>query len=281
MLLKKGDNNEQVKQLQIKLGVDPVGNFGPKTEEAVKAFQTKNGLTPDGIVGDKTWKMIMGESVEVTPKPVVSTPISTPSTSGLKLDKLKGHVPQSVIDSIPEVATKFSINTPLRVAHFLAQCGHESGGFRLTKENLNYSAKGLMGIFKKYFPTEALAKAYERQPAKIANKVYSNRMGNGTEASGEGAKFCGRGYIQLTGKENYTAFGKSIGVDVCANPELVASQYALASAAWFFSKNGLHKIADEGASDAVVTKITKRVNGGTIGLPDRIKHFKEYYSLLS
>jgi putative chitinase len=282
MLLKKGDNNENVKLMQEKLGISPaVTNFGPKTEEAVKAFQTKNGLTPDGIVGDKTWKMIMGESVEVTPKPVVSTPISTPSVSGLKLDKLKGHVPQSVIDSIPEVATKFGINTPLRVAHFLAQCGHESGGFRLTKENLNYSAKGLMGIFKKYFPTEALAKAYERQPAKIANKVYSNRMGNGTEASGEGAKFCGRGYIQLTGKENYTAFGKSIGVDVCANPELVASQYALASAAWFFSKNGLHKIADEGASDAVVTKITKRVNGGTIGLPDRIKHFKEYYSLLS
>ena len=282
MLLKKGDNNENVKLMQEKLGISPaVTNFGPKTEEAVKAFQTKHGLTPDGIVGDKTWGMIMGESVAVVPKPVVSTPISTPSVSGLKLDKLKGHVPQVVIDSIPEVATKFGINTPLRVAHFLAQCGHESGGFRLTKENLNYSAKGLMGIFKKYFPTEALAKAYERQPAKIANKVYSNRMGNGTEASGDGAKFCGRGYIQLTGKENYTAFGKSIGVDVCANPELVASQYALASAAWFFSKNGLHKMADEGASDAVVTKITKRVNGGTIGLPDRIKHFKEYYSLLS
>ena len=276
MLLKKGDNNESVKLMQEKLGISPaVTNFGPKTEEAVKAFQTKHGLTPDGIVGDKTWGLIMGESVQPTPKPVVSTPISTPSVSGLKLDKLKGHVPQVVIDSIPEVATKFGINTPLRVAHFLAQCGHESGGFRLTKENLNYSAKGLMGIFKKYFPTEALAKAYERQPAKIANKVYSNRMGNGTEASGEGAKFCGRGYIQLTGKENYTAFGKSIGVDVCANPELVASQYALASAAWFFSKNGLHKIADEGASDLVVTKITKRVNGGTIGLPDRIKHFKE------
>ena len=282
MLLKKGDNNENVKLMQEKLGISPaVTNFGPKTEEAVKAFQLKNGLTPDGIVGDKTWGLIMGESGQPTPSPVVSTPISTPSVSGLKLDKLKGHVPQVVIDSIPEVASKFGINTPLRVAHFLAQCGHESGGFRLTKENLNYSAKGLMGIFKKYFPTEALAKAYERQPAKIANKVYSNRMGNGTEASGDGAKFCGRGYIQLTGKENYTAFGKSIGVDVCANPELVASQYALASAAWFFSKNGLHKIADEGASDLVVTKITKRVNGGTIGLPDRIKHFKEYYSLLA
>ena len=282
MLLKKGDNNENVKLMQEKLGISPaVTNFGPKTEEAVKAFQLKNGLTPDGIVGDKTWGLIMGESGQPTPSPVVSTPISTPSVSGLKLDKLKGHVPQVVIDSIPEVASKFEINTPLRVAHFLAQCGHESGGFRLTKENLNYSAKGLMGIFKKYFPTEALAKAYERQPAKIANKVYSNRMGNGTEASGDGAKFCGRGYIQLTGKENYTAFGKSIGEDVCANPQVVAEKYALLSAAWFFSKNGLHKMADGGATDAVVTSITKRVNGGTIGLADRIKHFKEYYHLLA
>jgi putative chitinase len=281
MLLKKGDNNDNVKLLQTKLGIEPIGNFGPKTEEAVKAFQLKNGLTPDGIVGDGTWAKIMesGSTTAPTPQPVVSTPAS--QVAGLKLDKLKGHVPQIVIDSIPEVASKFGINTPLRVAHFLAQCGHESGGFRLTQENLNYSAKGLMGIFKKYFPTEAIANAYARNPQKIANKVYSNRMGNGNEASGEGYKFRGRGYIQLTGKENYTAFGKSIGVDIPSNPDSVASTYALASAAWFFSKNGLHKIADEGASDLVVTKITKRVNGGTIGLPDRIKHFKEYYSLLS
>ena len=152
---------------------------------------------------------------------------------------------------------------------------------KLTQENLNYSAKGLNGIFKKYFPTEAAAAPYNRNPQKIANKVYSNRMGNGTEASGDGYKFRGRGYIQLTGKDNYTAFGKSIGVDIPNNPDSVATTYALASAAWFFSKNGLHKIADEGASDVVVTKITKRVNGGTIGLPDRIKHFKEYYHLLA
>jgi putative chitinase len=138
-----------------------------------------------------------------------------------------------------------------------------------------------MGIFKKYFPTSALAAAYERQPAKIAARVYGGRMGNGAEATGEGYKFRGRGYIQLTGKENYTAFGKSIGEDMIANPDKVAAQYALLSAAWFFSKNNLHKIADEGASDLVVTKITKRVNGGTIGLPDRIKHFKEYYKLLA
>jgi putative chitinase len=199
----------------------------------------------------------------------------------MNLEKLKGHVPDAVIAQIPAVMEKFQINTPLRLAHFLAQCGHESGGFRLTKENLNYSAKGLMSIFKKYFPTEALAKQYERKPEKIANKVYGGRMGNGPEASGDGAKYCGRGYIQLTGKDNYAAFAKSIGEDTVANPQLVAEKYPLASAAWFFYKNGLHKIADEGPSDAVVTKVTKRVNGGTIGLPDRIKHFKEYYQLLA
>jgi putative chitinase len=222
--------------------------------------------------------MIMGHS-GVSVAPIEATPIIP--VDGLKLDKLKGHIPDAVIKMIPDTAAKFQINTPLRLAHFLAQCGHESGGFRLTKENLNYSAKGLMGIFKKYFPTEAIANQYARQPQKIANKVYGGRMGNGPESSGDGAKFCGRGYIQLTGKDNYTAFGKSIGEDMTVNPEKVATDYALLSAAWFFSKNGLHKMADEGATDAVVTKITKRVNGGTIGLADRIKHFKEYYHLLS
>jgi len=288
MLLKRGDNNEDVKKLQTKLGLEPIGNFGPKTEDAVKAFQTKNGLTPDGTVGPNTWSKIMGETQVVkpafvtptsVPEPAISTPVI--NVDGLKLDKLKGHVPQVVIDSIPEVASKFGINTPLRVAHFLAQCGHESGGFKVTNENLNYSAKGLNGIFKKYFPTLASAVPYERKPEKIANKVYGGRMGNGPESTGEGYKFRGRGYIQLTGKENYTAFGKSIGVDIPSNPDSVATTYALASAAWFFSKNGLHKIADEGAGDVVVTKITKRVNGGTIGLADRIKHFKEYYYLLA
>jgi len=276
MLLKKGDNNENVKLMQEKLGISPaVTNFGPKTEEAVKAFQTKHGLPADGIVGDKTWAMIVGENTPPT------TPAPIAPVGGLKLDKLKGHIPDAVIQMIPDTAAKFQINTPLRLAHFLAQCGHESGGFRLTKENLNYSAKGLNGIFKKYFPTLESALPYERKPEKIANKVYGGRMGNGPEASGDGAKFCGRGYIQLTGKDNYTAFGKSIGEDVCANPQVVAEKYALLSAAWFFNKNGLHKMADGGATDTVVTSITKRVNGGTIGLPDRIKHFKEYYNLLA
>jgi putative chitinase len=276
MLLKKGDNNENVKLMQEKLGISPaVTNFGPKTEEAVKAFQTKHGLPADGIVGDKTWAMIVGENTPPT------TPAPIAPVGGLKLDKLKGHIPDAVIAMIPDTAAKFQINTPLRLAHFLAQCGHESGGFKATQENLNYSAKGLAGIFKKYFPTEAAAAPYARNPQKIASKVYGGRMGNGPESTGEGYKFRGRGYIQLTGKENYTAFGKSIGEDILSNPDVVASKYALLSAAWFFSKNGLHKMADGGATDAVVTSITKRVNGGTIGLPDRIKHFKEYYHLLA
>ena len=279
MLLKLGSEGEDVKKLQEKLGVDPVGKFGPKTDAAVKAWQAANGLTADGIVGDGTWSKMFGGAVPAAAAPVAATPIA--NSGNLKLANLKGHIPDTVIAMIPDTAAKFGINTPLRLAHFLAQCGHESGGFHATQENLNYSAKGLNGIFRKYFPTEAAAAVYARQPAKIASKVYANRMGNGSEASGEGYKFRGRGYIQLTGKENYTAFGKAIGEDIISNPDVVASKYALLSAAWFFSKNGLHRMADEGASDQVVTKITKRVNGGTIGLPDRIKHFKEYYKLLA
>jgi putative chitinase len=199
----------------------------------------------------------------------------------MNLDKLKGHIPDNVIAQIPNVMQNFGINTPLRLAHFLAQCGHESGGFRLTQENLNYSAKGLLGVFKKYFPTQALADAYARKPEKIANRVYGNRMGNGDEASGEGFKFRGRGYIQLTGKQNYTAFDAAVEDNILANPDLVSSKHALSSAAWFWKKNGLSLIADTGSSTEVVTKITKRVNGGTIGLADRIKHFKEYHALLA
>ena len=280
MLLKLGSEGEDVKKLQIKLGVDPIGKFGPKTDTAVKDWQSKNGLTPDGIVGPSTWAKLMGEGV--TPAPVVITePAPIANVGGLKLEKLKGHIPDAVIAQIPDTASKFNINTPLRLAHFLAQCGHESGGFKVTQENLNYSAKGLMGIFKKYFPTQALAESYQRQPQKIANKVYASRMDNGSESSGDGYKFRGRGYIQLTGRSNYTAFGKAINEDIANNPDVVSGKYALLSAAWFWSKNGLNTLADGGASDQVVTSITKRVNGGTIGLPDRIKHFKEYYHLLA
>jgi putative chitinase len=138
-----------------------------------------------------------------------------------------------------------------------------------------------MGIFKKYFPTAALAAQYERKPEKIANRVYASRMGNGPEASGDGFAFRGRGYIQLTGKENYTRFDATVPENIVANPDLVATKYALASAAFFFNSNKLWTICDKGANVATVTAVTKRVNGGTIGLTDRIKHFNEYYHLLS
>lgn len=198
----------------------------------------------------------------------------------MDINKLKGHIPDAVIAQLPDTIAKFELNTPLRLSHFLAQAGHESGGFKAVNENLNYGAKGLLSIFKKYFPTEEKAKLYERKPEKIANLVYGSRMGNGAEASGEGFRFRGRGYIQLTGKDNYKAFDAVVAESIIDNPDLVATKYPLLSAAWFFHKNGLHKIADQGATDAVVTSVTKRVNGGTIGLTDRIKHFKEYYNLL-
>jgi putative chitinase len=277
MLLKIGSKGEDVKKLQAKLGLSADGSFGPGTEKAVKKWQIDNDLAADGIVGEGTWnKMFGSQQVIAEPAPVVST-----SFTGLNLEKLRGHIPEAVIAQIPDTAKKFEINTPLRLAHFLAQCGHESGGFRATQENLNYSASGLKGIFGKYFKEAGLAESYQRNPQKIASRVYGGRMGNGPESTGDGYKFRGRGYIQLTGKDNYTAFGKAINEDMTANPDKVASHYALLSAAWFFNKNGLHKIADQGSTDAVVTSITKRVNGGTIGLADRIKHFKEYYHLLS
>lgn len=198
----------------------------------------------------------------------------------MNLAKLKGHVPDSVIAQIPFIQSNYKVNTLLRLSHFLAQCGHESANFRAVKENLNYSAEGLNKTFKKYFPTLESAKDYARQPERIASKVYANRMGNGNEASKDGFKYLGRGFIQLTGKANYLEFDKSVPEDIIANPELVATKYPLASAAWFWDKNGLNAIADKGATDAVVKSITKRVNGGTIGLEDRIQHFNEFYSLL-
>ena len=198
----------------------------------------------------------------------------------MDISKLKGHVPDAVIAQIPEVMDKFQINTPLRLCHFLAQCGHESGNFKAVNENLNYGAKGLRGIFGKYFPTDAKALEYERKPEKIANLVYGGRMGNGPEASGEGFKYRGRGYIQLTGKDNYSAFDKVVPENIVETPDLVATKYPLLSAAWFWNSRKLNELADKGAADADVTAITKKVNGGTIGLADRIKHFKEFYELL-
>jgi len=274
MILTVGSKGEDVKKLQAKLGLVTDGVFGPGTDAAVKKWQASNGLTADGIVGEGTWTKMFGTKQLITEP---STPIV--NAGPLKLENLKGHIPDAVIAQIPETAAKFNITNPLRLAHFLAQCGHESAGFKAIQENLNYSADGLKKIFPKYFPGN-LAEGYARNPEKIASKVYGGRMGNGDETTKEGFKFRGRGYIQLTGKDNYTRFGKFIGEDTVANPDLVATKYPLASAGFFFDSNKLWAICDKGADDATVTAVTKRVNGGTIGLPDRIKHFKEYFALL-
>jgi putative chitinase len=277
MILKRGSSGDYVKKLQEILGVQTTGTFGPKTEAAVKTWQKSNGLKDDGIVGNATWSKLFGESkptATVIKEDVVITPVGS-----LNIDKLKGHIPDTVLAQIPETAKKFNITNNLRLAHFLAQCGHESGNFKAVSENLNYSADGLKKIFGKYFPGN-LNESYARQPEKIAARVYASRMGNGNEASGDGFKFRGRGYIQLTGKANYTNFTKFIGEDCVSNPDLVATKYPLASAGFFFDSNKLWAICDRGADDATVTAVTKRVNGGTIGLADRIKHFKEYHNLL-
>jgi putative chitinase len=271
MLLKVGSKGDDVKKLQTKLGAAADGAFGPGTEKLVKEWQTKNGLTSDGIVGDGTWTKMFGS--------VIKEDVVIPTGGPFKLEKLKGHIPESVIAQIPEVAEKFKINTPLRLAHFLAQCGHESGGFKVVKENLNYSADGLKKIFPKYFPG-TLSESYAKNPEKIASKVYGGRMGNGPESTKEGYKFSGKGFIQLTGKDNYIAFGKSIGIDLVSHPELVSEKYPLLSAAWFFNKNCVKK-CDGGSSRTVVESVTKCVNGGLIGIDDRYKHFVEFYKLLS
>lgn len=176
-----------------------------------------------------------------------------------------------------KAARDFFKLTNNQAAHFFGQCAHESGNFKVFSENLNYSADGLSKIFKKYFPSVAVATPYARKPEKIANKVYANRMGNGAEASGDGWKFRGRGPIQLTGKDNYTAFAAAVGrPDVLTNPDLVVGELAFESALWFFRKNNLLTVADKGVTDAIITQITKRVNGGTHGLDDRLKKTKQF-----
>lgn len=199
----------------------------------------------------------------------------------MKLEALSKKIPANVMEEIPFIMEKFGIDNPLKLSHFLSQCAHESGNFKFLNENLNYSADGLRKIFPKYFPTIEVANKYARQPEKIANKVYGGRMGNGDEASGDGYKFRGRGFIQLTGKDNYAAFDKFVDDDIMANPDLVATKYPLTSAAFFFHKNKLWDICDKGHSHDVVLAVTKRVNGGTHGLSDRQEKFDLFHNTLA
>ena len=180
-------------------------------------------------------------------------------------------------DALVSAMEEFEIDTPGRIAAFLAQAAHESGNFRAVHENLNYKAEGLTKIFHKYFPDMDTANEYARQPEKIANRVYGNRMGNGDEASGDGWRYCGRGLIQLTGKDNYSACGTELEVDLHENPEyLETPEGAARSAAWFWWSRDLNVLADE----KDIKAITKKINGGYIGLEDREKHYNHALSVL-
>lgn len=271
MLLKFGSKGEDVSNLQARLGLTPDGEFGSFTEAKVKEWQSLNQLDADGIVGTLTWEKLFPDTSKVLKV--------IPATS-FKLENLREFIPLQVLVQVADTSAKFNINSTLRLAHFMAQCSHESGGFKATRENLNYSAERLKQVFPKYFPGN-LSDSYAHDPSRIGSRIYANRMGNSDEASGEGYLFRGRGYIQLTGKDNYTRFAGFIGEDTVANPDLVATKYALASAAFFFESNQLWILCDRGESDEDVTAVTKRVNGGTNGLVDRIHHFKKIHSLLS
>lgn len=180
-------------------------------------------------------------------------------------------------DAICEILPEYEINTPQRVAAFIAQCAHESGGFKFLKENLNYKAASLRKVFPKYFPDDAIAAAYANKPEKIANRVYANRMGNGPEESGDGWTYCGRGLIQLTGKNNYTFFAGSLDIPLEECAEYLGTfEGAVQSACFFWEQNNLNQWADK---DDILT-LTKRINGGTIGLEDRIKHYNHAKHIL-
>lgn len=201
----------------------------------------------------------------------------------LTQDQLKQIIPKNQYVSywytaLQQLLPQYEINTADRIAAFLAQCAHESGGFVFIKENLNYRWQSLRKVFPKYFPTDALAQQYEKRPEKIANRVYANRMGNGPEESGDGYKFCGRGLIQVTGRENYSWFAASLQI----SPE-EASEYmetfegAAQSACWFWESNNLNQWADK----QDILTLTKRINGGTIGLEDRKKHYEHCLHVLA
>ena len=202
-------------------------------------------------------------------------------SSILALDQLKQMVKNPHITHwhgvLDQLLDDYEINTPLRVAHFVAQCAHESGNFVFIKENLNYKAASLQKIFGKYFPTAELAAQYANRPERIANRVYANRMGNGDEASGDGFRYCGRGLIQLTGKDNYTFFAGSLDISVEEASEYLATfEGSAQSACWFWEQNKLNRFAD--AND--VKGLTRAINGGYIGLSDREKHTEHALHIL-
>jgi putative chitinase len=274
MNIRRGSSGNEVIRIQSRLGLKPDGVFGPTTEREVNKWKTLNGLIANGVIDLIAWNIMFPP-----------TPLSP-----INLDKLRGNIPNEVLLEIPLVIETFKINTPSRLSHFLGQCSHESGGFRLVVENMNYSALQLAKTWPKRFsidhrktplvPNE-LARRIERNPQLIANTVYSNRMGNGSPETNEGFNFRGRGYIQLTGKSNYVAFNRFVDEDVVKNPDLVSRKYPLLSAGWFFHTNKINNVSDKGVNNSIISEVTQIINGGQIHLQDRISRTNMFHNLLS
>ncbi|MCL2760773.1 MAG: peptidoglycan-binding protein [Desulfuromonadales bacterium] len=268
MLIKRGSKGTNVRTWQtflIQQGLlsPPAdGIFGPKTEQSTITYQRLHGLPPDGIVGPKTW--------------------SAAGLPELTIEQFKKLFPTNKeaaawVKALNSILPKYDINTTLRIAAFLAQCGHESIGFTAVKENSNYSAEALTKTWPQHFPA-SIASQYARQPEKIANRAYANRMGNGSEASGDGWKYRGRGVIQLTGKDNYKAFANATGKTLEAVISyLETKEGAVESACWYWSTRNLNKYAD----NKDITGMTKIINGGTNGLADRQALYKKALSIFS
>lgn len=277
MLLKNGSTGEDVKKLQTKLGLTADGSFGPGTEAAVKKWQSDNGLTADGIVGDGTWSKMFGSVV---------TEVAHVGGS-LDLNKLKGKIPQSIFDILPEAFSKYEINTSLRASHFLGQIAHESGDFTIKTESMNYSTPSrIVEIWPSRFNLDGSggkknANGFIKNQELLAEAVYGGRMGN--NESGDGFRFRGGGFLQLTGKEAYQGYAKYLGKSVGETADLLRSdnKYALDAACWEYVVNmKLNPVADQGMTEEVIVKITKKINGGIIGLDDRRTKVKHYYSIL-
>ena len=278
MLLKNGSTGDLVKKIQEKLGLTADGSFGQGTENAVKNWQSKNGLTPDGIVGDQT----------LTKMGITGTQSTTLTDGPVNFESLKGKVPSAILEILPAAFSKYGIDTALKASHFLSQISHESGDFTIKTESLYYETPSrIVDIWPSRFNLDGSAgkknaNDYVLNEQKLASVVYDGRMGN--DKPGDGYTFRGAGFLQLTGKDAFKGYAAYIGKSLEETANLIRTDnyYALDAALWEYCISmKLNAVAEQGTSIDVVKKITKVVNGGYIGLDDRIAEFNKYYSLLS
>jgi putative chitinase len=277
--ISRGSTGPNVFFLQQALGVTPSnGQFGPITEAKLREFQANADLTADGIAGPATWVAIHAAAL-------VTAPLKSSNSTGQGDEPLQmidiniliavaSATPiadlQALVDPMSAACRRFDIDTPVRLAAFLSQCAHESGGFTRRAENLSYHAVRLMQVWPKRFPTLNIAQQFEMLPEKLANTVYAERMGNGDAASGDGWRFRGRGFEQLTGRGNYTRLANALGMHVDDAPDYVMTdEGACVSASWFWSVNNLNPFAD--ARD--ISGLTQKINGGLGGIDQRVALF--------